>query len=110
MTKADLTRIVLIAILLAVPTALVFSFATNFFEPLLVPNMPVEEFRELSKAAQDEFIRSEKGLRSVEKMEKVWYLLFASPATYLLESIIMFVPLFLAGLLSTVFVKRGNRT
>ena len=110
MTRKDISRAVLIGILLGVPTVLFFSFVPNFSEPLLVPNMPLEEYRNLSPAAQEELVRSSDGLRPVVGIDKVKYLLHATPESYLLKLSIMFIPLFFSSLLSAVLARRASET
>lgn len=110
MIRKDISRAILIGVLLGVPTVLFFSFIPNYSEPLLVPNMPLEEYRNLSQAAQEAFVRSGDGLRPVAGLEKVKYLLHATPESYLLKLSIIFIPLFLSSLLSAALARKANET
>ena len=110
MTKRDIGTAIVISIVFAFPTALLFSFAPNYSQGLLVPNSPLETYRNLSHEEQQELLNSDNGLREVSGMEKVKYLLIATPESYLFKSSIMFVPLFIVSLISIAIVCRNEKT
>jgi hypothetical protein len=73
-----------------------------------VPNMPIDEYRHLGEAARAELLSNNEGLRPIAGLEKVSYLLRATPESYLLKFSVMVVPLFFAGLSGAALVRREN--
>lgn len=110
MAKRDIVTAIIISIVFAFPTALVFSFAPTYSQSLLVPNAPLEEYRNLSHEEQQELLKSDNGLRPISGIEKITYLLIATPETYLLKSSLMFIPLFFVSIISTALVRRNEKT
>jgi hypothetical protein len=110
MAKRDIGTALIISVLFAFPTALLFSFAPGYSDSLLVPNLPLEDYRTLSYEERQELLHSDNGLRPISGIEKVGYLLRSTPDTYILKSSILWIPLFLVSIISSVLVRRNEKT
>jgi len=110
MAKRDIGTAIIISILFAIPTALLFSFAPGYSDSLLVPNVPLEDYRSLSYEEQQELLHSDNGLHPISGIEKVAYLLRSTPETYILKSSLLLIPLFLVSIISSVLVRRYEKT
>ena len=110
MVKRDIITSVILSIVMALPTTLIFSFYPDYSQALLVPNTSIDSYRGLNQKEQQQLVQSSNGLRSVSRMEKVIYLLRATPETYILLASIMFIPMFLVSIITSLLVKRNAQT
>ena len=100
----------IVSVLLSFPAVIFISFAPNYTKPLLVPNISIEKYKAMSTKEQQDFLAGEDSLRKVVGIEKIKYLLTATPETYAFKSILMFLTLFLSGIFSVAFACRNVQT
>ena len=93
-TRRDIAIALGVGLPLALATMLAFRFAPIFSEPLLVPNMPLEQFMALQAPEREAFLgRGLESLRPVAGFEKISYLLRARPGLYLTYWLILALPI-----------------
>ena len=102
----DIAVSAVVALILAFPSAILFSFAPVYSDTVLVPNMPLEQYRELSEDEAMEFNSAPGGLREIGGIEKVAYMLRAQPRLYVKKSAAMFVALFLSAIVSLFLLSK----
>ncbi len=106
----DIAVSAVVALILAFPSAILFSFAPVYSDTVLVPNMPLEKYRELSQDEAMEFNSAPGGLREIGGIEKVAYMLRAQPLLYVKKSAAMFVALFLSAIVSLLLLSKLKKT
>ena len=102
----DIAISAVVALILAFPSAILFSFAPVYSDTVLVPNMPLEQYLELSEDEAMEFYSAPGGLREIGGIEKVAYMLRARPILYVKKSAVMFVALFLSAIVSLFLLRK----
>lgn len=107
---SDIFIAVSVALVMAFPSAILFSFGPGYSDSLRVPNMPLEQYRQLSKDEGMEFYSTPGGLREVSGIEKVVYLVRAQPLLYVKKSAAMFVALLLSAVMSLFLLGKSQKT